>query len=157
MLPRFTNRNYPYATPDDTFIARGLHLNMLRDELLSTAGTSNTIDVSSSSTISTTLGLLSKITAVFIDYKGIYTITSALDTNGSQAGHLEVSVSYNETYGTSVNFTRTATNHSSGSAEDTIVIDFIKDGDNLVMTVEETEGLDLTFMYHIKIFTDESN
>lgn len=30
-LRKFTNRIYPYETQDDTFIARGYHLNMLRD------------------------------------------------------------------------------------------------------------------------------
>ena len=90
MLPRFTNRNYPYANQDDTFHGRGLHLNMIRDELINTAGISGQADIIGSATVNIVLGKSEDIDAAYLDYKTIFAGIGAIDANPNEVGHLYI-------------------------------------------------------------------
>ncbi len=148
-LKLFKNTNYPYKDADDTFIARGLHLNMLRNWVLSLFnGTPS--DVPWGQTASITLGKSEDIEGAVINYKSVFPGSPGIGINYDEVGRIEVNNSSDHTENPQLHHTRTTTNHSQGSLTNT-AIDVIKSGENLVMTVGNGTGYDMKFTYTLKI------
>ena len=151
ILKKFRNITYPYRTDDDTFIARGYHLNVLVDAINDIdTGVNVPIDAAGSADI--ILGLSKDIDAAFIDYK--LHCPDTVITDYDQSGHLEVnnSLEHPEPARQAVTWTRESTNHAAGSgSEEVVTFAFLKVGADLIMRVTNTTGepMQLTFTANI--------
>lgn len=144
-MDRFRNVNYPYKNQDDTFTARGLHLNMLVDEIndLHTGIEVPTID--SLGVTDVVLGRSKEIDSATINYKAIFDKT--IGSNPDQSGTLVVNNSSDEVL-SELSWTRETTNHYSGS-EEILTIEFLVVGVELIMRLTNTSSNALQFIYTI--------
>ena len=150
-LPRFRNINYPYANDDDTFIARGYHLNQLRDEInLGESGAA--VEVAASAVVDITLGLSTEIDAVFIYYKILYVGADYPD----EVGKLEIKNSMEHATVGQQDVTIERESSTLQSSED-VDIDSVRVGLNLMLRVTNNYANDIVFLYSPKIMTYDQN
>lgn len=147
-LKRFRNINYPYKDQDDTFIARGYHLNVLVDDINNLHVGFDVVPIDAAGTTDVILGRSKDIDAAFIDYKAIFPDVN-IGSNLDQAGTLEVSNS-SEAILPDLSWTRESTNHTVG-AELTVTIEFLIVGADLVMRLTNTSSYTMNFTYTAKI------
>ena len=158
MIPVFKNITYPYQTADDTFVARGYHLNLLRDEILK-IGEGVTVDMPSTGASTVTdilLGFSSDIDVVFIDYK--YTFPARIGTNIDQTGSLNINNSLEHAVPLlqSIVVQRESVNHITGY-ENLVTIDCVKVSDFLYLRVTNTTTDDMAFIYTQKLVKYDSD
>ena len=146
-MDKFRNVNYPYRTPDDTFDAKGLQLNMIVDEINRYHTAVKVPVVASLGVTDVILGLSEDIDSATINYKAIFNKT--IGSNPDQSGNLVVNNS-SETVLSALSWTRESTNHVSGS-EETAQIEFLIVGLDLVMRITNTSSVSLQFIYSINI------
>lgn len=147
-MNRFRNINYPYANPDDTFIARGLQLNMIVDEINAiTIGTP--VIIEKSGTTDVVIGLISKVKAAFIDY---WTDTAdTFITNYAQTGTVEIRNGLEHPNTPVLDMLR----HSSGNQPQQPTIAVIQDAGNIVLRITNTTALAMEFLMSAKIISYE--
>ena len=153
-MDRFRNINYPYKDQDDTFTARGLHLNMLVDEINSLDDTSPVV-VGASGVLDIILGESRDIDSAFIDYKAAWPDTLAPgQLQQDQTGKLIVNNSLEHALNPELTWTREAV-RSAGSSNPVLAgIDFLKIGLNLVMRVTNNSlTYTLNFSYTVKLMS----
>lgn len=151
-MERFRNIIYPYQNEDDTFIARGYHVNQIVDAL-NDSQSGAIVDVIASTGISDlVIGRQDTIDAIFIDYS--YK-TGDTVVNRNQSGHIKVENSNSEATPV-ISWTRESVVHTAGTEED-VTFEFVIDGYNLVMRVTNSSGYDLSLAYTAKIMKYESN
>ncbi len=148
-LKTFKNVNYPYKDQDDTFFARGLHLNMLRNWVISLF---NGISISApwNEGLSIVLGRSENIDGAEIDYNGVFPGSPGIGGQYDQVGELSINNSMEHASNQRLSFTRESVNHGGGTSTN-IDIDIVKSGDNLVMIVTNNTGYDMDFSYTLKI------
>ena len=147
-MDRFRNINYPYRDQDDTFTARGLHLNMIVDEINNiTEGIQIVPVIAALGTTDVILGTSQDIDSATINYKVI--LAKTIGSNPDQSGNLVVNNSSEETL-PALSWTRESTNHVAGS-EEAVTIEFLVVSNNLVMRITNTSGYDLQFIYTLNI------
>ena len=158
MIPIFRNITYPYQTADDTFVARGYHLNLLRDEILRVGG-GLTLDMPSTGASTVTdilLGFSADIDAAFIDYKYFFPLRTG--TNIDQTGSLNINNSLEHAVPglQGIVVQRESVNHDTGY-ENLVTMDCVKITDLLYLRVTNTTTDDMVFIYSQKFMKYESN
>ena len=151
-MDKFRNINYPYATPDDTFIARGLQLNMIVDEINNLSIGVEVPEIAFGGSTDITLGLSKDIDAAFIDYKGKYPDSSAISPNYDEVGTLEVNNSSENANKPQLIWTREAT-FTESTTPANIDIEFLVTGGALIMRVTNNSGNTLYFTFTAKILS----
>jgi len=149
-MDRFRNINYPYADQDDTFQARGLHLNMLVDEINNRDSGVEVPVIEWGTSTDIVLGLSTEIDAVFIDYRAKFPSSSAIGLQMDETGKLVVNNSSEHTEKTALTHTREAGNHSQGSLTN-VGIDVVLVGLNIVLRVSNGSSYDMDFTFTSKI------
>jgi hypothetical protein len=147
-MDKFRNVNYPYATPDDTFDAKGLQLNMIVDEINRiTIGVPIIIEKSGSTDV--IIGRVDKVKAAFIDY---WTDTAdTFITNYAQTGTVEIRNGLEHPNTPVLDMLR----HSSGNQPQQPTIVVIQDAGNIVLRITNTTALDMEFLMSTKIISYE--
>jgi hypothetical protein len=147
-MDKFRNINYPYRTPDDSFIARGLQLNMIVDEI-NALSIGTPVIVEKLGTTDVVIGSVDKVKAAFIDY---WTDTyDTFITNYAQTGTIEIRNGLRHTNVPVLDMIR----HSSGSypAQPTIAV--IQDAGNIILRITNTTALEMEFLMSTKIISYE--
>jgi len=147
-MDKFRNIEYDYRTPNDSFIARGLQLNQIVDEINGmTIGNPVVLTNSGIDTVDISLGKIGDIDAVEIGYKATFDIPagSSLD----QSGTLNVNNSMDNLI-PKLSWTRESVNHTQGSEEE-LEIEFVSLAGYLIMRVTNTTLYNLEFTYNTKI------
>ena len=152
-MDKFRNVEYDYRTPDDSFDAKGLHLNMIVDEINELTAGIDLLPVSFLGVTDIVLGRQLDIDAAFIDYKIKYPDYSIV--NADQSGKLEVNNSMYPGDAPTLSWTRESVNHTVGT-EENVTIEFLIVGADLVMRVTNTSGSELEFTYTLKILSYDS-
>jgi hypothetical protein len=148
-MDKFRNINYPYANQDDTFTARGLHLNMLVDEINKISEGITVDPITFLGVTDVILGQSKDIDSAVIDYKTSYPDKN-IGSNADQSGTFVVNNSSEHANIPDLSWTRESTNHASGS-EEIADIEFLVVSNNLVMRITNNSGNPLYFIYTIKI------
>jgi hypothetical protein len=151
-MDKFRNVNYPYATPDDTFDAKGLQLNMIVDEINNLTRGVEVPEITFGVSTDITLGQSKDIDAVFIDYKGKFPTSSAISPNQDEVGTLEVNNSSEHVNKPQLIWTRECT-YTSASQPQNIDIEFLVVGAELIMRVTNNSGNTLHFTFTAKIMS----
>jgi hypothetical protein len=149
-MKKFRNINYNYATPDDSFIARGLQLNEIVDEINNIyRGVSPEAIAASGGTMIIQLAKSEDLEQAIIDYK--YTVPGASEIGGNadQTGQLRINNSM-ESPNQSLSHIRESENHGSGS-EDQVVFDVTHDGKYINLEITNNLGNPIEFNYTLKI------
>lgn len=150
-LQRFRNITYPYQNQDDTFTARGYHLNQLVDAINNLhSGIPEEIDGLGSSDI--VLGRSRDIDAAFIDYSYIFPGEPGIGGNYDQTGSMSVNNSSNHTESSQLSWQRESINHT-GGVEQVVTIEFVVVGLDLVMRVTNTTSYAMKFSYTPKLMS----
>jgi hypothetical protein len=152
-MDKFRNVNYNYQTPDDSFIARGLQLNMIVDEINDITAGISPDPIASVGVTDIVLGPEKDIDAAFIDYKATFPTYSLV--NVDQTGKLEVNNSMYHGDAPKLSWTRESTVQTSGT-ENVVGIEFLIVVNDLVMRVTNTTGVDMNFNYSLKILNYDS-
>jgi len=153
-MDKFRNVNYPYATPDDTFIARGYQLNQIVDEINSLS-IGVPVVVSTSEVTDIVLGRSDSIDAAFIDYKVAWPDTPApAALQQDQTGKLIVNNSLEHALNPEITWTREAAT-SAGSRNPVLLgIEFLKVGTNIVMRLtNNSPTYKMEFLYSAKLMS----
>ena len=151
-MDRFRNINYPYRDQDDTFIARGLQLNMIVDEINNLSRGVEVPEIAFGGSTDISLGQSKDIDAVFIDYKGKFPTSSAISPNKDEVGTLEVNNSSEHVNQPQLIWTREAT-FTEATQPQSIDIEFLVVGAQLVMRVTNNSGDTLNFTFTAKIMS----
>jgi hypothetical protein len=154
-MDKFRNVNYPYATPDDTFDAKGLQLNMIVDEINNLSRGVEVPEIAFGGSTDITLGQSKDIDAAFIDYKGKYPDSSGISPNIDEVGTLEVNNSSEHSNKPQLIWTREVTFTDSTNPQ-SIEIEFVIVGAELVMRITNTSGNTLKFTYTAKLMSHVS-
>jgi hypothetical protein len=143
-MDKFRNVNYPYRTPDDTFDAKGLQLNMIVDEINKiTIGVP--VIVEKLGTTDVIIGNVNKVKAAFIDY---WTDTAdTFITNYAQTGTVEIRNGLEHPNVPVLDMLR----HSSGNQPQQPTIAVIQDAGNIVLRITNTTALAMEFIMNAKI------
>ena len=142
-MDRFRNINYPYANDDDTFIARGYHLNQIVDEINDQHTGIEVPEIPSLGSTDIVLGRSDDVDSATVQYKAIFDKTVGSSTD--QSGTLVVNNSLEETL-PDISWSRESVNHASGS-EEIMTVEFLKVGIDLVLRITNTSGNALKFIY----------
>ena len=148
-MDKFRNVNYPYRTPDDTFDAKGLQLNMIVDEINKLTEGTEVLPITFLGITDVVLGQSKDIDSAVVDYKAIFP-DKLIGSNTDQSGTLVVNNSSDHAGIPDLSWTRESVNHASGS-ENSAGIAFLIVGGNLVMRLSNTTGNPLYFVYSVKI------
>jgi len=156
-LPVFRNVNYPYKDQHDTFIARGYHLNLLRDAIIeSEAGTNLPTPLPWGQTANIVLGLSEDIDGCIINYKATFPDSSAIGAQYDEVGTVEINNSSEHVNKSALSWTRECTNHGQGFL-DVVDIDILKVGDEIVLRLINGGSTDMLFTYTSKILKHGTN
>lgn len=145
-ISKFRNIPYPYANQNDTFIARGYHLNELVDEINKlTAGVP--VEIPISGNLEVELGEARFIDAAFIDYKAIF---PTAPSNINQVGEVQVNNDYNHSSEPSITWSRESTNPNIGS-EEGATFEFVVIDSKLVFRITNTTSYPMEFTFTVKL------
>lgn len=147
MLQRFRNITYPYANDDDTFVARGYHLNQIVDEIV---GSSEPVEILFGGSTDITLGFSTDIDAAFIDYKGKFPTSSAISSNVDEVGEIVVNNSSEHLNKPQLIWTRECA-FTESTTPANIGIEFLIVAGKLVMRISNASGNTLHFTFTAKI------
>ena len=146
-MDKFRNVNYPYANDDDSFIARGLHLNQIVDEINSWS-IGNPVIVAALGATDIVLGPSEDIDAGFVDFKAIFPAFGGPGINPDQVGQIVINNSSEEIY-PDLSHTIEYTVHG-GDPHSDLTIDVLKVVNDLVLRVTNVSGYELNFLYNLK-------
>jgi len=151
--PVFKNVNYPYKDQHDTFIARGYHLNLLREAIVERqTGISLPTPLPWGQTTDIVLGPSEEIDACTINYKATFPNSSPIGAQYDETGTLEVNNSSEHANKPALSWTRECTNHGQGFSGTTSVgISFLISvvGGNLIMRLTNNGSTNMQFVYNI--------
>lgn len=149
-MDKFRNVNYPYVNQDDTFDAKGLHLNMIVDEINSRDVGTEVPDIAFGDSADLILGLSTDIDAAFIDYRASFPLSSAIGTQLDETGTIVVNNSSEHINKTALTHTRESGNHSQGSLTN-VGIDVVLVGLYIVLRITNGTSDNMKFTYTPKI------
>ncbi len=152
MLQRFRNITYPYANDDDTFVARGYHLNVLVDTINEYQIGVEVDPIDFTGSIDIVLGNSVDIDAAYIDYKGKFPDSSAISPNYDEAGKIIVNNSSEHVNKPQLIWTREAA-FTEGTTPTNIDIEFLVISNQLTMRVTNNSGNTLHFTFTAKLMS----
>jgi hypothetical protein len=150
-MDRFRNINYPYANQDDTFQARGLHLNMIVDEINNLHSGVPVDDITNTEVRDIVLGLSKDIDAAFIDYKYTIPTSPGIFNNWDQSGRLQANNSSEHANSPALSWTQESTNHAPGAESIVLTFEFVVVEGNLILRVTNHATYTVQFTYTLKI------